>query len=83
MTSGTYIEELQTAVQAPSVKQQPAAIRMLFNWLVTGQIVPNDPAAAERGPEHVVKTGKTSVHQADAFQIDPEPRRCAISATRR
>ena len=32
----TYIEELQAKVQAPSVKQQLAAIRMVFNWLVTG-----------------------------------------------
>jgi site-specific recombinase XerD len=62
----TYIEELQSAVQAPSVKQQLAAIRMLFNWLVTGQVVPNNPAAAVRGPKHVVKTGKTSVLEADA-----------------
>jgi Phage integrase, N-terminal SAM-like domain len=32
----TYIEELQAAaVQAPSVKQQLAAIRMLLNCLVT------------------------------------------------
>jgi integrase len=30
-----------------------------FNWLNTGQIVPNNPAAAVRGPKHVVKTGKT------------------------
>jgi len=30
----TYIEELHAVVQAPSVKQQLAAIRMLFNWLV-------------------------------------------------
>jgi integrase/recombinase XerD len=57
----TYIEELQAAVQTPSVKQQLAAIRMLFNWLVTGQVVPNNPAAAVRGPKHVVKTGKTPV----------------------
>jgi site-specific recombinase XerD len=38
---------------APSVKQQLAAIRMLFNWLVTGQVVANNPAAAARGPKHV------------------------------
>jgi site-specific recombinase XerD len=57
----TYIEELQAAVSAPSVKQQLAAIRMLFNWLVTGQVVPGNPAAAVRGPKHVVKTGKTPV----------------------
>jgi site-specific recombinase XerD len=57
----TYIEHLQTEVSAPSVKQQLAAIRMLFNWLVTGQIVPTNPAAAVRGPKHVVKIGKTPV----------------------
>ena len=46
----TYIEQLQTEVSAPSVKQQLAAIRMLFDWLVIGQVVPNNPAAAVRGP---------------------------------
>jgi integrase/recombinase XerD len=34
---------------------------MLFDWLVTGQIVPTNPASAVRGPKHVVKTGKTPV----------------------
>jgi site-specific recombinase XerD len=57
----TYIEQLQTQTSAPSVKQQLAAIRMLFNWLVTGQVVPTNPAAAVRGPKHVVKTGTTPV----------------------
>jgi hypothetical protein len=28
---------------------------------VTGQVVPMNPAAAVRGPKHVVKTGKTPV----------------------
>jgi site-specific recombinase XerD len=57
----TYIEQPQNEVSAPSVKQQLAAIRMLFDWLVIGQIVPTNPAAALRGPKHVVKTGKTPV----------------------
>jgi site-specific recombinase XerD len=57
----TYIEELQARVSAPSVKQQLAAIRMLFDWLVTGQVVPINPASAVRGPKHVVKTGVTPV----------------------
>jgi len=43
------------------VKQHLAAIRMLFDFLVTGQIVPLNPAAAVRGPKHIVKKGKTSV----------------------
>jgi site-specific recombinase XerC len=55
------IEQLQAAVSAPSVKQQLAAVRMLFDWLVIGQVVPTNPAAAVRGPKHVVKTGKTPV----------------------
>jgi len=38
-----------------------AAVRMLFDWLVTGQVVPTNPAAPVRGPKHVVKTGKTPV----------------------
>ena len=55
----TYVEQLQTQASAPSVKQQLAAVRMLFDWLITGQILPMNPAAAVRGPKHVVKTGKT------------------------
>jgi site-specific recombinase XerC len=43
------------------VKQQLAAVRMLFDWLITGRIVPMNPAAAVRGPKHVVKIGKTPV----------------------
>ena len=57
----TYIEELQHQVSAPSVKQQLAAVRMMFDWLVIGQVVPTNPAAAVRGPKHVVKTGSTPV----------------------
>jgi site-specific recombinase XerD len=56
-----YIETRQQTHSAPDVKQQLAAVRMLFNWLITGQIVPLNPAAAVRGPKHVVKTGKTPV----------------------
>ena len=45
----------------PTVKQHLAAIRMLFDWLVIGQVVPINPAAVVRGPRHVVKRGKTPV----------------------
>jgi hypothetical protein len=34
---------------------------MVFDWLVTGQIVPMNPAAAVRGTKHVVKTRETPV----------------------
>lgn len=60
-----YVEQLQTTHAAPSVKQHLAAVRMLFDWLVTGQVVPVNPAASVRGPKHVVKRGKTPVLSAE------------------
>ncbi|SHO52764.1 tyrosine-type recombinase/integrase [Desulfopila aestuarii] len=73
----TYIEGLRSSIATPSVKLQLAAIRMLFDWLVVGQIVPTNPAHSVRGPKHVVKKGKTSVLSAeeardliDAIEID-------------
>jgi site-specific recombinase XerD len=59
----SYIENHSGAV--PTVKQHLAAIRMLFDFLVTGQIVPMNPAASVRGPKHVVHRGKTPVLTAD------------------
>jgi site-specific recombinase XerD len=58
-----YIEQHPAA--APTVKQHLAAIRMLCDWLVTGQIIPMNPASSVRGPKHVVKRGKTPVLTAD------------------
>jgi integrase/recombinase XerC len=46
---------------APSVKQRLAAMRHLFDWLVTGQVVPVNPAESVRGPRHVVTSGQTPV----------------------
>jgi len=60
-----YIETMQSGFEKPSVKQHLAAIRMLFDWLVTGQVVATNPAHAVRGPKHVVKTGKTTVLDAE------------------
>jgi len=54
-----YIETLQTTAAKPTVKQHLAAIRMLFDWMVIGQILPTNPAHAVRGPKHVVRRGKT------------------------
>jgi site-specific recombinase XerD len=56
-----YIEQLGKTLSKPTVKQHLAAIRMLFDYLVTGQIVPFNPAASVRGPKYVVKKGKTPV----------------------
>lgn len=60
-----WIEGQTRQLSAPTVKQQLAAIRHLFDWLVTGQVVPVNPAASVRGPSHVVKTGKTPVLDAE------------------
>jgi len=56
-----WIEMQTRQVAAPSVKQQLAAIRHLFDWLVTGQVIAVNPAASVRGPSHVVRQGKTPV----------------------
>lgn len=60
-----YIEALGKDFEKPTVKQHLAAIRMLFDWLVTGGILAVNPAHAVRGPKHVVKRGKTPVLTAD------------------
>ena len=60
-----YVKDLKTRLADPSVKQHLAAVRMLFDWLVTGQIVAINPAASVKGPKHVVKKGKTHVLAAE------------------
>ncbi len=60
-----YIEGLQDSLSAPSIKQQLASIRMLFDWLVTGQVVPINPATSVRGPNHSAKSGKTPALSAE------------------
>jgi site-specific recombinase XerD len=59
-----WIESKTRQRSAPSVKQHLAAIRHLFDWLVTGQIVAVNPASSVRGPSHVVKSGKTPILDA-------------------
>ena len=56
-----WVEGLGRDFSAPSVKQALAAVRMLFHWLVVGQVLAVNPAAAVRGPKHVVNVGKTPV----------------------
>lgn len=56
-----YIEDLTSHRSAPTVKQHLAAILVLFDWLVTGQVVAVNPAWSVRGSRHVVKKGKTPV----------------------
>src|SRR5271166_1646666 len=70
---GAYIEAVTRTHSAPTAKQKLAAIRMLFDWLVTGQIVPTNPAASVRGPKHIVKVGKTAV-------LDPAEARALLDS---
>jgi site-specific recombinase XerD len=69
MLVAAYVEELGRSFSAPTVKQNLAAVRMLFDWLVTGQVVPVNPAASVRGPSHVVVRGKTPVLSADQARV--------------
>lgn len=61
----TYIEQLTGTLQAPTVKVHLAAIRKLFDFLVTGHIVMTNPASSVRGPRHSIKKGSTPVLLAD------------------
>jgi site-specific recombinase XerD len=71
----TYIEALQERMAKPTVKQHLAAIRMLFDWLVTGAVLASNPATSVRGPKHVIKRGKTPVLTTDQARehrhVDP------------
>jgi site-specific recombinase XerD len=81
MTVASYIESHPGA--DPTINQHLAAIRMLFDWLVTGQVVTVNPASSVRGPKYVVKKGKTPVLSAEdartlldsiKLRIGPEPK---------
>jgi site-specific recombinase XerD len=68
-----YVEHLSKSKSAPTAKQHLSAIRMMFDWLVTGQIVTINPAHAVRGPKHIVRRGKTPV-------LSPEEARLLLDA---
>ncbi len=59
-----YVEELQRQYSDLSVKQHLAAIRMLFDYLVTGGVLRVNPAAAVKGPKVVIRKGKTPILSA-------------------
>lgn len=60
-TVAEYVERLGRIRSKPTVKQHLAAIRMLFDWLVTGHIVELNPAWSVRGPRHSIRRGLTPV----------------------
>lgn len=59
------MERLGKELARPSVKQNLAAIRMLFDWLVVGQVVPFNPASSVRGPRFTSMKGKMPVLSAE------------------
>jgi len=68
ITVAAYIESHSGA--APTVKQHLAAIKMLFNHLVVSGIIPQNPAAAVKGPRYSLTRGKTPVlDKEDAKQL--------------
>jgi site-specific recombinase XerD len=56
-----WIEDLGRSHAVPTVKLRLAAIRHLFDWMVTGQVMPSNPAHAVRGPSYATRKGKTPV----------------------
>ena len=66
MHIAAYLKVLEKEQRsAPTIKQHLAALRMLFDWLVVGQVIPVNPAHAVRGPKYSVKKGKTPVLAAE------------------
>jgi site-specific recombinase XerD len=57
--------DAEQAAADPTKKQHLAAIRMLFDSLIVGQVLAINPAHAVRGPKHAVKRGKTAVLSED------------------
>jgi len=77
-----YLAELAAEHPTPTVKQHLASLRMLFDWLITGQVIEINPAVAVRAAKQVVKKGKTPVLKADQarelldsipLKLGPEP----------
>ena len=60
-----YIDDLGSTIAKPSVKQHLAAMRQLFDYLVTGGILLSNPTSSVRGPKYVVTQGKTPVLSGD------------------
>jgi site-specific recombinase XerD len=65
-----YVEQLSRERSVPTVKQHLACLRMLFDRLVTGQVIPSNPAHAVRGPRHSVSKGATAaISSAEAREL--------------
>ena len=61
--------------EKPTIKQHLAAIRMLFDYLVVGQILAINPAHAVSGPKHSVKRSEELEGIEDAL-MESSARQC-------
>ena len=61
----TYTKQMKDTKHPQTVKQHLAALRMLFDNLVVGQIIPNNPAASVKGPKYSTRKGKTPILTAE------------------
>ncbi|MFO0807540.1 MAG: tyrosine-type recombinase/integrase [Gemmataceae bacterium] len=66
--AAAYVESLGRELAKPTVKQHLAALRMLGNYLITGQVIVSNPFGPVRGPKYVVKKGKTPVLTAEEMR---------------
>ncbi|ESQ10351.1 MAG: site-specific integrase [Thiohalocapsa sp. PB-PSB1] len=56
-----WVEIKKQTYEAQSVKQQLAALRHLFDWLVTGHVLHTNPASFVRGPKFSYTKGRPLV----------------------
>ena len=64
-----FVEDQLREHSRPTVKQRLAALRMLFDWMVVGQVIPANPAHSVRGPKHTQRKGKTPVLTPDEARM--------------
>lgn len=65
MAVAAYIKSVAESRSKSTTKLHLSAIRMLFDWLVTGHVVEVNPAWSVRAPRHRVTRGKTPVLTAE------------------
>ena len=63
-----YIESRRGDLSPPSIKQHLAGLRMLFNWMVLGQVIPSNPALFVKGPKFSRQVGVTPILEAEQMR---------------
>ena len=64
-----YAKELKETRHPQTVKQHLAALRMLFDNLVVGQVIASNPGTSVKGPKYGTKVGKTPVLTAEETRL--------------